>query len=818
MAAVVLRLRAEVRQRWLAWLGVALVAGIASGGIIGLLAGAVRTRDAYRDFSRTMRAADAIVAGRSAFGLAGAVDLDDVERLPQVQATARAGVSLVFTGRTGDGRRVGPVDLFPILPADDELGTVLERMDIREGRAADPHAVDEATASFVLAERLGLHPGSTIRLRFVRGSSFPTAAARLLSNFGARLAGAPGSSHSAIDELADGPDVTFRIVGIEASPAEFPPVGPDLAPPLHLTRAFTDRYGSQLVSSPLLFVRLRDPGQLDAFSKGIERLANGQPAGFVQSRSLQTPKVERAIRVQATAVRIVALLALLAVVLVVGQALLRQAFAEAGDDRVLRALGLERGELHLLVLARGLVVGVAAAIIAVVVAVLMSPLMPVGLARVAELHHGIDVDPLILGLGALAVVVGIVALRALAAWRVNVAQSATASAGHPSRATRVLEHSRLSPSADIGVRFALDAGRGETSTGVWTTVLGATLTIALLAGLWSFQVSLQHMLDSPRLYGWNWSVKSGAPALPDISTALVPAFSHDPVVSAFAAGTVTQAELGLERVDVMGMQQEQGRVAPTVVEGRLPRRANEVMLGARNLERAGLELGDIAVLRLGNTAAGLRIVGRGLFPEFGDAGGLGNGVYMTYRGLQRMLPEARRNVFLIRYRTGTDPAAETVHLRQALDPLPTRSSGEPRELQALSDVSGLPALLGGLLVLLAVATLAHTLISSVRRRRRELAVLRTMGFVRRQVWLSVFWQTTTLVAIALVVGIPFGALLGRLAWNVFAEDLGAIPDAQVAWVPFLLTIPAALLLASIVAAVPAWLAGRMRPSVALRAE
>jgi ABC-type antimicrobial peptide transport system permease subunit len=53
---------------------------------------------------------------------------------------------------------------------------------------------------------------------------------------------------------------------------------------------------------------------------------------------------------------------------------------------------------------------------------------------------------------------------------------------------------------------------------------------------------------------------------------------------------------------------------------------------------------------------------------------------------------------------------------------------------------------------------------------------------------------------------------------VFAQDLGAIAEAQVAWVPFLLTIPAALLLAGIVAAVPAWMAGRMRPSVALRAE
>jgi putative ABC transport system permease protein len=191
---------------------------------------------------------------------------------------------------------------------------------------------------------------------------------------------------------------------------------------------------------------------------------------------------------------------------------------------------------------------------------------------------------------------------------------------------------------------------------------------------------------------------------------------------------------------------------------------------------------------------------------------------MTYAGLQRVLPEARRNVFFVRFRDGTDHVAEVSHLRRALDPLPTRDSGEPRELQALSDVSGLPALLGAVLALLAAATLAHTLISSVRHRRRELAVLRTMGFVRRQVWLAVFWQTATLVSIALLVGVPLGALLGRFVWNVFTRDLGAVADPQVAWIPFLLTVPAALLLASLVAAIPAWLAGRTRPSVALRAE
>ena len=123
------------------------------------------------------------------------------------------------------------------------------------------------------------------------------------------------------------------------------------------------------------------------------------------------------------------------------------------------------------------------------------------------------------------------------------------------------------------------------------------------------------------------------------------------------------------------------------------------MLGARNLDGPVCTLGDIAVLRLGNTAAGLRIVGRGLFPEFGDAGGLGNGVYMTFRGLKRMLPRGASE--------RVPPPLPHRHRRPRARPRTcagrstrcrTRASGEPREVQALSDISGLPALLGGVLV------------------------------------------------------------------------------------------------------------------------
>ena len=726
-------------------------------------------------------------------------------------------MSLLFIGRTGDGRRVAPVDVLPIIADDQKLGSQIERWKIAEGRAADPNRADEATASFVLAERLGLRVGDTVRLHFVRASSFARTAAILLSEFGARLAGDPSGSGTSIDELADGPEVTFHIVGIEASPLEFPPLGPDVSPALHLTPEFSRRYGHELVSSPLMYVQLKSPDLLDAFAKGVERLAAGRPVGFIVSRQLQQPKVETSITGQVTALRLVALLVLVALLFVVGQGLLRQAYAENRDDAILHALGMGRRDLYVLAAARGLLTGAAAAALAVVVAIAISPLMPIGIARTAELHRGVEVDVVAFGLAVLAIVATVVALRVLSAWRVARSLSARGSRRRPV-VTRALDYVTLPPTADAGVRFALDAGRGASAVPVWTSIVGITLTIALLGGLWSFQASLRHLLDTPHLYGWNWSVKSGAPTLPDLAASLLPAFEQDPSVAALASGTVTQAELGLERVDVLGLRQDIGTVAPTVLEGRLPRRPNEAVLGTTTLEKAGLRIGDIAVLRLGNHASGMRVVGRAVFPEFGDNGRLGNGVFVTYAGLRSLLPEAEQNVFLLRFNDDTDVAANVRHLRLALDPVPTRASGRPRELQELEDVTGLPTVLGAVLVLLAAATLLHTLMSSVRRRRHELAVLEALGFVRRQVWGTVLWETTTLVLVALAIGLPLGALFGRFAWSVFAVDLGAVAEPRVAWVPLVLMIPAALVVGNLIAAVPAWYATHARPAVALRTE
>jgi len=87
----------------------------------------------------------------------------------------------------------------------------------------------------------------------------------------------------------------------------------------------------------------------------------------------------------------------------------------------------------------------------------------------------------------------------------------------------------------------------------------------------------------------------------------------------------------------------------------------------------------------------------------------------------------------------------------------------------------MPLLVGGALGALAVLTITHLLITSVRRRWRDFAVLRTIGFTRGQVRRTVAWQVGTLMAAALAVGIPAGIVCGRVAWLVFAHQLGIVP-------------------------------------------
>ena len=130
----------------------------------------------------------------------------------------------------------------------------------------------------------------------------------------------------------------------------------------------------------------------------------------------------------------------------------------------------------------------------------------------------------------------------------------------------------------------------------------------------------------------------------------------------------------------------------------------------------------------------------------------------------------------------------------------------------------MPLLVGVALGALAVMTITHLLITSVRRRWRDFAVLRTIGFTRGQIRGAVAWQAATLMAAALAAGIPAGIVCGRVAWLVFAQQLGIVAHPDVPLLPTVALAAGSADPRSRRCDLPGEAAARANPSTALRSE
>jgi predicted lysophospholipase L1 biosynthesis ABC-type transport system permease subunit len=204
--------------------------------------------------------------------------------------------------------------------------------------------------------------------------------------------------------------------------------------------------------------------------------------------------------------------------------------------------------------------------------------------------------------------------------------------------------------------------------------------------------------------------------------------------------------------------------------------------------------------------------------------GLGKGAATTTEAFKRALGplvQAPPSQFaVLRFRPGVDKTRAIADLARRVEPagstvLPPQ---KPVDLVNFGRVQNLPVLLAALLGTLAIATLAHLLVTSIRRRRRDLAVLKTLGFSSSQVRGTVTWQATTLAAIAALIGIPLGVACGRWVWIFFAHQLGIVPRPAIPGLTVFVLAAATLVVANVVAILPGRAAARVQPALVLRSE
>jgi hypothetical protein len=460
--------------------------------------------------------------------------------------------------------------------------------------------------------------------------------------------------------------------------------------------------------------------------------------------------------------------------------------------------------------------------------VLASPTMPIGFARRVEPEPGFAADWLVLGLGFVAVAILVSGGAALSAWRTA---GRLRDASVPASAARVV--GRLAwlgapPPVLAGVRMALEPGRGRTAVPVRSALAGAVAGVAGLVAALTFGAALGWVVTEPAAYGLTWDASVVGPSDSGGLEREVSALADNDDVRAVAALSVLPIRLEGVPLGSYGLEPFEGGSFVTVLDGRAPQGADEVLVGSETLDRLGRHLGDTL------TAAGLEgaaprkltIVGRGVFPEFvhpavpdSDTGAYNDFALLTEAGNESFAADVGGEYFslaLVRWAPGIDGAEATRRLERNGAALQVMD--RPNSFVNLARVDAFPSVVAAFLVLVAVVAGGHALVMSVRHRARDLALLKTLGFVGSQVRATVAWQATTLAAVGLALGIPAGLVIGRSAWVIVARRLGIDDHIPIPWLAITVVVPAAFVVANLIAALPGRRAARIRPAVVLRSE
>ncbi|MGD0054370.1 MAG: ABC transporter permease [Acidimicrobiales bacterium] len=839
------RFRATLRVRRAGYLAVVLLVALVGGVAMGALAGARRTESAFPRYLASTHAtafqADIWNLGES---LNGPATTSIARRLGHLAGVVRvtSAPSLLMVPVNKDGQ-APPSDAAIYGSEVNIVGSVAgmyfrsDRVSVISGRLADPRSTREMDATAAAASILGWHVGETIRF--------------------ADITPAEAESGTFVPSAADAKSVvSVKLVGLVVFATQ-------------VAHDEVDRYPSDVLMTPALTRELRSSTTLPLYGFVLKNGARSVTA--VQNEIIKVlPKstvyafhdtstvlgqVQRASRPVAIALGVFGLIAALAVLLIGGLTIARRLWADSADVDILRALGADSVSATAEATLGLLGAVVLGALLAAAVALLISPLTLLGPIRDVEPSPGFSADWTVLGTGVAVIVLALGLLTIVLAFR-RARRSGSRGQEPVVRDSAVVtaaSRAGLALPALVGVRFALQRGRGRTSVPVRSVLVGSVLAVLVVTATVTFANSLRVLNASPALYGWNWNyaIDTGAGgSVPPITSTLL---GRDRDVAAW-----TGFDFGDVQIDGQTVPELDGPAhapfGPPLLAGHALDGPHQVVVGAATLAALHKKLGDTVYISYGTkqnapiyvAPTALKIVGVATFPAIGTPGTLhpsmGTGILFDTAFEPPAFAKAIRSpdknldgpaIVVVRLRNDVSAAAGLASLRRvtaqtnkALQADPN-SEGDatsvvgvqrPAEIVAYQATGAAPSLLALALVAGAVAALGLALASSVRRRRRELALLKAFGFTHRQLATAVSCQASLCALVGAVLGVPLGILLGRWLWTLFAREIYAVPEPSVPVVSMFVIVLGALVLANLVAAIPGRIAARTSTALVLRAE
>jgi ABC-type antimicrobial peptide transport system permease subunit len=821
------RFRATFAHRWGGLLSVVLLTGLLGGLSMGAIEAARTTESSPLDFATSTDTPDLFVLDgfyNPAAGLNGYNPklLRTIAHLPHVaKVESEVGINAGPLNKSGEP-----------LPASegvgsngsvDGLGFEEDRIVVTQGRPANPRATNEFVLDSGTARLFGLHLGETVTIGWVRNTQGDNPL-----NF----------------KVPRSQQIKMKLVGVGAVDTDALFEDQDSADSTQIeffTPAFTRRLLECCSNDMLSAITLQGGYQSPYFPKVESELRavlpKGVPFTYVQATDVLA-RAERTLKPESIALGVFGGIAGLAALLIAGQVIGRRVRLNTDELDVLRALGADPR----MTIGDGLIGTMGAVLLgtllAGLVAVGLSPLAPLGpIGSLVPVALRVDWTVVGLGMAVLALALGTVAV--VVAFRAAPHRVVTRlDRDRASAVARAVTSAGLPPAAVTGIRFALEPGAGRNAVPVRSAILGAVLAVVVVIGTVTFGSSMNTLVSHPSLYGWNWSDEiNGGGGLGDIPAHKVARLlDADPSVGGWTGVYFSTLQIDGMNVPVLGGSPN-AAVGPPLLSGHAFDGVNQVVLGASTMAQLHKRVGDtVRVGAPGTRLTTLRIVGTATLPSIGVAGSshleMGTGALLSYT----LIPAKARNVFdvqqagpnaiLVRFTKGADPATATASLQSIVRKNPqiqgdggfVEGVERPAEILNYRTLGTTPTLLGVALAAGAVIALGLTLVSSVRRRRTDLALLKSLGFTRRQLASAIAWQASIAVGIGCIIGIPLGLALGRFLWDLFVHQINAVPDPTIPTASVVLIGVGALILANLVAAVPGRIAARTPTAQLLRSE